>query len=415
MHAIPARSGGSRTTPALFPRVALVAVTAVLLAVFLLVLLLAGPAAAAPEQASFRAMVVFAPDAYGNGSPTVVERAGGRVSDTLDEAGIVVARLTPGAALRLSRTPGVLRVEEDAVVRASGQSLPWGITKIGAPTVWAAPVTAGFAATRADGVNVAIIDTGIDQDHPDLAANIEGGYMAIDANGAYATNRSWDDDQGHGTHVAGIVGAVDNTAGVVGAGPGVDLWAVKVLDSTGSGYFSDIIEALDWAVGTRKDLVAGNDIQVVNMSLGANGGSTALADAVKRAANAGILLFAAAGNDSSAVDYPAAYAEVVAVAATDSKNKVASWSSKGPEVELSAPGVSIYSTYRGGGYRTLSGTSMAAPHAAASAALLLGTGTPAADVRSLLRLKALDIKPAGWDRASGYGLVRPDRALGLAQ
>ncbi|MHB0980987.1 MAG: S8 family peptidase [Thermoleophilia bacterium] len=264
-------------------------------------------------------------------------------------------------------------------------------------------------------MNVAVFDTGIDLDHPDLAANIEGGYMAITNNDLYRYNRSYDDDNGHGTHVAGTIAAVDNLYGVVGVAPAADLYAVKVLDKYGSGWMSDIARAVYWAIATHADANPNNDIQVINMSLGSNDPSTTLRTALADAEAAGILLVAAAGNDGAAVDYPAAESQVIAVAATDSSNRVPSWSSQGPQVELAAPGAAIVSTYRGGLFAWKSGTSMATPHVSGAAALVWAARPwlTAAEVRAVLDASAEDMGTAGWDALTGAGLVRPDRALGL--
>jgi subtilisin/minor extracellular protease Epr len=187
---------------------------------------------------------------------------------------------------------------------------------------------------------VAILDTGIDYEHSDLNDNYIGGYD-------FANNDLEPmDDNGHGTHCAGIVAAEDNEGGVVGVAPEADLYAVKVLDSVGNGYMMDVI----------------------SMSFGSNLGSTSLETACDNAYSSGVLVVAAAGNDGNPsgegdnVDYPARCDSVIAVAATDSNDNRAIWSSTGPDVELAAPGVSIYSTYLGGGYATMSGTSMACPH-----------------------------------------------------
>ncbi len=284
------------------------------------------------------------------------------------------------------------------------QVLPWGINKIDAEQVW--PL--GNTAT---GTDVGIIDTGISTSHPDLAANIKGGVSEV-----WYTS-SYNDDNGHGSHVAGIVGAINNTVGVVGAGPGVNLYAIKVLDRNGSGYLSDVISGIDWATA--------NKMKVINMSLGCNCPSQAMHDAIIRAYKAGVTIVAAAGNSGGSVIYPAAYPEVIAVGATDSSNDAPWWSSRGPEVDLAAPGVSIYSTYKGTKYATLSGTSMASPHVAGSAALLLKTSiTPAYDANNngvwdpsevLLRLEdsVTDLGPAGRDDVYGFGLVNALAAVSL--
>ncbi|MDP2946358.1 MAG: S8 family peptidase [bacterium] len=284
--------------------------------------------------------------------------------------------LSPKAEAALARQAGVLRIDDDVVVealvkegsvkvkRASPQPvqiIPWGIKQIKADLVW--------PSYTADPIRVGIIDTGISNTHPDLLANVKGGVNTI-----YSW-KNWNDDNGHGSHVAGIVGAIDNNIGVIGVGPKIDLYAIKVLDARGSGYLSDVIEGIQWAID--------NQMQVINMSLGTTSNIQSFHDAVSAAKTAGIVVVAAAGNSGpgdNTVIYPAKYPETIAVSATDQNNVIASWSSRGPEVDLAAPGVSIYSTYKGTGYKTLSGTSMAAPHVAGSAALVLNTPVGAYDV-----------------------------------
>ncbi|MBC7336503.1 MAG: S8 family peptidase, partial [Clostridia bacterium] len=251
-------------------------------------------------------------------------------------------------------------------------------------------------------VKVAVLDTGIDLDHPDLQANIKGGINTIHP------RKSPDDDNGHGTHVAGIIAAADNTVGVIGTAPKAWLYAVKVLDRRGSGYISDIIEGLDWCIR--------NGMQIVNMSFGTATDVPSLHEALVAAYNSGLVLVAAAGNGGPQDDtvlYPARYEEVIAVSAVDGTDSIASWSSRGPEVELAAPGVDIYSTFRSGTYRVLSGTSMASPHVAGTAALAIASGITDAndngrindEVRERLRLTADDLGEPAKDDLYGYGLV----------
>jgi subtilisin family serine protease len=273
--------------------------------------------------------------------------------------------------------------------------MPWGVDQIDADLAWG--VSTGID------IKVAILDTGIDQDHPDLVANIKGGWNFVVIRGTIDPNK-WDDDNGHGTHVAGIVAAVDNEIGVIGVAPGASLYGVKVLNKQGMGYVSDVILGIEWAIT--------NGMDVINMSLGSSSDVQSLHDACDTAYATGIVLVAAAGNSGDTnpdndVLYPARYSSVVAVAATDKTNTRASWSSDGPEVELAAPGVSIYSTYKGGGFATLSGTSMACPHVSGTVALILEdnpTLTPDA-VRATLRTTADDLTPTGVDNFTGYGLV----------
>jgi subtilisin family serine protease len=310
----------------------------------------------------------------------------------------------------LLKSGKVLRIDPDVEVYAlenvrikgvkpqPSQTLTWNIERVGATSSW--------AISTGDPVKVGVIDTGIDLKHPDLQANIKGGFNAINP------LKSANDDNGHGTHVAGIIAALNNSIGVVGVGPNINLYAIKVLNASGSGYLSDVIEGLDWAVA--------NGMQVVNMSLGTSQDVQSFHDAILRAYNAGVTIVAAAGNSGGAVSYPAAYPEVIAVSATDQNDQIASFSSRGPEVDLAAPGVNIYSTYKGQSYATLSGTSMAAPHVSGAAALIIDTKkcdlnldgicTPA-EVQQRLEQTAIDLGTQGKDYLYGSGLVDVYNAL----
>ena len=318
-----------------------------------------------------------------------------------------VAFLSPEGARAMARRAGVLRVEEDAMVyadgtpasqvtvQAAGQTLPWGVDRIDADLTW--------SVSKGTGIKVAVIDTGIDLRHPDLQANIRGGVNII------RPGRSAADDNGHGTHVAGTIAALNNGIGVIGVAPEAQLYAVKVLDRNGSGFLSNVIAGIKWAIT--------NHMQVINMSLGTSSDIQSLHDAVDAAYAAGIVVVAAAGNSggtspADTVNYPARYSSVIAVAATDSTDVRPSWSSEGPEVELAAPGVNIYSTWPGGGYATISGTSMATPHVAGTAALVLKAqpGLTPSQVRALLKTTADDLGAPGFDNYYGNGLVDAQQA-----
>lgn len=323
-----------------------------------------------------------------------------------------VAFLGKEKRAELARDTRVLRVEEDIEVRAlarggtaaAPQALPWGIDRIDAERVW----VSSAMPTSGVGIKVAVIDTGISLTHPEFSGKIKGSYNAI--NPAKSAN----DDNGHGSHVAGIIAAANNAQGVVGAANGADLYAAKVLNRNGSGWVSDMIEGVDWAIA--------RDVDVINMSVGMPTDVLSLHDAIMRAHDAGIVVVAAAGNDyGGPVNYPAAYPEVIAVSATDNTDTIAYFSSVGPEVDLAAPGASIYSTYKGTGYATFSGTSMAAPHVAGAAALLLSV--PAAcdsdfngscspdEVRVRLEATAIDRGASGFDNGYGFGIVNIWNAL----
>jgi len=323
-----------------------------------------------------------------------VRKEGGTVHRSFELVPAVAARLTEQAARKLKARHDVEYVEEDIVLYAIGQIVPWGVNRIDADLAWPTGNTGR-------GVKVAILDTGIDYDHPDL--RVAGGVnFAGTARDGSTYPTAWNDGHGHGTHVAGIVAARNNTYGAVGVAPDVSLWAVKVLSDSGSGYTSDIIQGLDWC--------AANGVKVASMSLG-GGSTTSLKYACDRAYGRGVLLVAAAGNNAGAVSYPAAYSSVIAVSATDSYNRLAYFSNYGSQVELAAPGVSIYSTYKNGSYAGMSGTSMACPHVTGAAALAWASGlTTNTAVRTRLRNTAEDLGTRGFDTKFGYGLVDAQRA-----
>ena len=232
----------------------------------------------------------------GNPDASAVHLAGGRVLHSYTLLGNVLAVEVPVTALNgLLLNPSVVGVEFDALAHASGkpapsqpaQTLPWGVDRI----------DADLAVPNGLGVKVCIVDTGIDKDHPDLQANLAGGRNFV-ARGATVDPSKWDDDHGHGTHVAGTVAAVDNTVGVVGVAPEASLLAAKVLNRQGSGYMSDIIAGIDWCVQSGA--------KVVSMSLGTSSDVQAMHNAVDAAYANGVLLVAAAGNDyGGPVSYPA--------------------------------------------------------------------------------------------------------------
>lgn len=256
-----------------------------------------------------------------------------------------------------------------APAAAADPEQPWGIRRVNAAASWTTPRGQGAGAA------VAIIDTGISRSHPDLAGVVVGGFNALDPKNPEA----WDDDQGHGSHVAGTIAGKRDGKGVVGVAPMAKLYAVKVLDKDGNGGYSDVIAGIEWAVS--------RGIKVANMSLGADEGSEALKRAVAAATKAGLTIVAAAGNSSGGpVGYPASYPETIAVSASDINDNLSDFSSVGPEVDFIAPGTKIKSVNKDGGYMDLSGTSMATPHVAGLAALAVarGASTPAA-VRAMLK------------------------------
>jgi subtilisin family serine protease len=304
------------------------------------------------------------------------------------------ATLTPAALAAVKADPRVDFVSADRAVRSSAQSLPTGINRIDGEL----SSTASGNGSGSVNVNVAVVDTGIDPTHPDL--NVVGGKDC-------APGLGFTDLNGHGSHVAGTIAARDDGNGVVGVAPGARLWAVKVLTDAGVGLTSNIVCGIDWVTSTRTDLDPTNDIAVANMSLGGGGsddgncGNTnndAEHRAICRAVQAGVTFVVAAGNDG--VDFrtstPAAYDEVLTVSAisdfngqpgggaastcrSDVDDRYASYSNfavlaADQAHTIAAPGTCINSTYMAGTYDTISGTSMASPHVAGTAALCISTG-----------------------------------------
>lgn len=278
------------------------------------------------------------------------------------------------AAASLARNPKVRSVVADRRVAVAAQVTPTGIERIDGPL---SGTISGNGSGSVD-VDVAVIDTGIDVDHPDL--NVVGGRNC-------SKGSSFDDGNGHGTHVAGTVGAKDDGAGVVGVAPGARLWAVRVLDNRGSGSWSSVICGVDYVTGNA------STIEVANMSLGGSGSEGSCTDgglheAICRSVKAGVTYVVAAGNSARDAkgDVPASYDEVITVSALadfdgkpggggaatcrmDVDDTLADFSNFGADIDLIAPGVCIHSTWTGGGYNTISGTSMASPHVAGAAAL----------------------------------------------
>lgn len=258
------------------------------------------------------------------------------------------------------------------------QEVPTGVRRIGGGAI-------GGSGANYQNVNVAIIDSGIDGSHPDL--RVAGGM-----NFTSTKPQAWKDENGHGTHVAGTVAALDNGFGVVGVAPGASLWAVRVLNRQGFGSVSGIVAGVDWVTATRTDGNTTNDIAVANMSLGIYGTNTALEAAVRRSVNAGVVYTVAAMNESTdASAYsPARYADVITVSAlADSDGKagglgtatwagpddtLAAFSNYGSIIDIAAPGVDIRSTVLNGQYALYSGTSMAAPHVAGVAVRQIAAG-----------------------------------------
>jgi len=343
-------------------------------------------------------------------SESLIASKQGQVSAKLKLANALVVDIPSDQIAALRKDPRVAFVEPDGEMTtlevktsvqafASGggqpaQSTPWGVTKIGATSV---NIKTPLATQQ---VPVAVIDTGIYYTHPDLIGNVNMGATYVAGSGDST------DDHGHGTHVAGTVAAVNNTIGVLGVAPKAQVWGVKVLDSSGSGSYSNIALGIDWA--------AANAMKVINMSLGGPLDSAAVRTSCSNANAAGILIVAAAGNEGAKkLSFPGGYVTVMCVSAVDNKNALASFSSYGNQVDICAPGVNVLSTIPEDWYAYFDGTSMASPHVAGTAALVWGANPrfSRSDVRTRIQNKATNLGPAGWDNKFGYGLVNALKAV----
>lgn len=235
------------------------------------------------------------------------------------------------------------------------EQIPWGVKKINSEYVWEKCESKGKE------IKIGIVDTGIDKNHPDLKDNIKGGYNFVEKDDPHDIS----DDNGHGTHLAGVIAALANKTGIIGVSPEASLYGVKCLDSEGIGEDYNIISGINWCIENKMD--------IINMSFGDRETTKAEKDVLNNATENGVVLVAASGNSGvgkDTIDYPAKYDNVIAVGATDKNDKRASFSSTGPRLEVMAPGVDILSTTPGS-YFAYSGTSMACPHVVGEIALLM--------------------------------------------
>ncbi|MGQ0805899.1 MAG: S8 family serine peptidase, partial [Actinomycetota bacterium] len=365
------------------------------------------------------------------GPPVACQNAGD------GETPLVTVESTP-AGPEITSTPVSSQAEADAVVAEAAADgdlvaveadLPrtadvsndtlrpqqWALNNVAFESSWASANNGGT------GQVVAVIDTGVYANHPDLAGQVLAGqYFLHSADGGttFSGAGGTSDANGHGTHVAGIIGAVaNNNAGITGAAPGVDILPVQVLCGDGSGFSSDVANGIIWATDNGAD--------VINLSLGGSGASSAEQSAIQYARANGVVVVASAGNSGNsgnAPSYPGAFPEVIGVAALLNNNTRASYSTVGSYVDIAAPGGTgsnpssgITSTWNNGGYVVISGTSMASPHVAAAAALVRAAHgfTTHADVCNQLIRTADDLGPPTEDDEYGHGRVDPLEAVGV--
>lgn len=319
-----------------------------------------------------------------------ISDSGGKVKRKFKHISAVSATLTNKAFYKLQKHQNISFIEPDYKTHLLEQEIPWGVKFIGVPAVW----NNGFTGNE---VKIGVLDSGIDKSHPDIKVIM--GQSFIDGESPFI------DYNGHGTYVAGIIGALNNTIGTVGVAYDSDLYAIKIIDKNGQGNYSNLIAGIEWAID--------NKLQIVNMSVGGYSSSKALQQIVDKAYASGILLISAAGNEGynrkGTITYPAAYKSVIAVGAIDENNKRATFSSVGEDLELMAPGVNILSTIPGG-YQINSGTSSAAPFITGVAALILEKKPwlKNTQVRDLMNSTATKMGDSFY---YGYGIVNINETL----
>jgi subtilisin family serine protease len=370
-----------------------------------------------PEFVSGEILVKFKPGVGLQNARQRLAEVKGSVARTINGIEVLQVKVPPGqeqaVIAKLRARTDVVYAEPNYLLYAletpndPSYIFQWNLDKINMPAAW--EITQGSS-----DIVVAIVDSGIDLDHPDFNCTVSSGASKITNpyNIISSGSTPADDDTGHGSHVAGIIGVCTNNAlGVAGVAPNVRLMPIKALQNN-SGSFSNVAAGIIRAVD--------QGAKVVNLSLGGSTGSSVLADAVTYAYNHNVLVVAAAGNfaqQGNPIFYPAAYPETMAVAATTSFDGWASFSEHHPYVDIAAPGVSIYSTVHGslpaGNYGYKDGTSMAAPHVAGLAALIwsLDPGLTHNQVRQVIQNSAVDLGAAGLDEYFGYGRINAWQAL----
>jgi subtilisin family serine protease len=355
------------------------------------------------------------------------------------------AKIPSARLAEVKSDPRVLFVQPDSTAVAFGPTMPTGVNRIDAESSTTAKIDGIDGIDGSDqrvNANVAVIDTGINKTHPDL--NVKGGRNFATF---FSPSNNFEDGHGHGTHVAGTIAALDNSNGAVGVAPGAKLYGVKVLSNSGTGYQSWIIKGIDWVTGRKAEFNDGSgdgdpgiDFAVANMSLGGSGtdgscGSNAYHKAICNSVAAGVTYTVAAGNSNANFQnfVPATYSEVLTVTAVSDSDGVSGGQGAAPSCRtgekddfpatfsnyatpltsdqnpltsdqnhtIAAPGVCIYSTWKNGGYNTISGTSMASPHVAGAAALYKANHPTATPTAVMTQLRG-DASASAWAQSNGF-------------
>lgn len=350
-------------------------------------------AAAETDSASDRVIISFKEEI----DYELLEEMGAEIHEEFDAITAVSVTLPDETTVQSASTDSSIEyIEENSVVRAAAQTTTWGYRSIKANT-------ASSLGYTGKGVKIAVIDSGINSKHPDL--KVAGGVSKI------ANSSAFTDGLGHGTHVAGVIGAQNNSIGTVGVAPDAQLYSVKVLSTKGLGTLEGVVAGIQWAIDQKVD--------IINMSLTTVANNQTLRDITKKAYDAGILIVAASGNERESglygdVLYPARFPSVVAVGSVSQLNKLSYFSNYGPSQELMAPGENILSTYVNGttttqnDYAILEGTSVASPFAAGTFAQYMEAYPHLSNkqLRETIKRAATDLGPKGRDNQYGNGLIQ---------
>jgi thermitase len=371
-----------------------------LIASFVLMASAALPSAIFAEEVDSQAGKLYAPGQVvvkykDNASASAVKsaraKANGTVMEKNNKLGFEVVKVKGSVEAtieKLKKDPNVEYAEPNYYLHATYtpndpyfSSRQYGPQKIQAPQAW--------DIAEGSGVKIAIVDTGVQSNHPDLAGKVVGGWDFVD------NDSTPQDGNGHGTHCAGIAAAVtNNSTGIAGTAPKASILAVRVLNNSGSGTWTAVANGITYAADQGAD--------VISLSLGGTVGNSGLQQAVDYAWSKGSVVVAAAGNaGTTAPNYPAYYSNAIAVASTDQNDNKSSFSTYGSWVDVAAPGSSIYSTYPTSTYSSLSGTSMATPHVAGVAGLLAAQGRSASNIRAAIENTADKISGTGTYWAKG--------------
>jgi subtilisin family serine protease len=367
---------------------------ALILSILLMVNMLYVPTGSYAKEEKQRVVITF----HKKIDDALIKRMQGKLHHKFTDVSIASVSVPKRAIPVLKSLPGVVSVKEEVQYEKTAelvnQPIRWPVKKVNAAQTLQKGLTG-------KGVKVAVLDTGISIDHEDLI--VSGGTSTVE------NYTSFDDDNGHGTHVAGIIGAQNNSVGSVGVAPDVELYAVKVLDSDGVGYEGEIAAGIKWAIDNKMD--------IINMSLSSPGYSPVIDNYINMAADQGIMIVAAAGNygmpdgTQNTIEHPAKNENTIAVGAIDKFDIRAPFSATGRELDVVAPGVDIYSTFWEDGknsYMVESGTSMAAPFVAGTLAVYKQKN-PDGDLRGMLLNNTIDLGVTGQDYLYGHGLVQTER------